>query len=160
MATIPVAVVGADRAVRPILMLVDNPLPVPNVALSIVMSRVKVFVPVNVKLCVVSTSTLTVVVPVTCMVLPVDVMDVTPPLPPVPVMVNVGYVPVTLTVPAPVSDTVWSGAVLVIVYVPDVVIGDVPPIETPVPATTPTDVTVPLPLVLIRVSALNAVVSI
>ena len=120
MATIPVAVVGADRAVRPILMLVDNPLPVPNVALSIVMSRVKVLFPVNVNECVVSTSTLTVVVPVTCMVLPVDVMDVTPPLPPVPVMVNVGYVPVTLTVPAPVSDTVWSGAVLVIVYVPDV----------------------------------------
>ena len=47
------------------------------------------------------------------------------------VMVKLGYVPEMLVVPAPVSDTVWSGKVLVIVklgYVPDVLM-PVPPVN-------------------------------
>jgi hypothetical protein len=58
------------------------------------------------------------------------------------VMVKLGYVPVMVVVPAPVSDTIWSGAVLTTVIEPAVVIG---PPETlmPVPAVKLTLVTVP-----------------
>ena len=35
------------------------------------------------------------------------------------VIVKLGYVPVTTVVPAPVSETTWSGSVLVIVIEPD-----------------------------------------
>jgi hypothetical protein len=62
-------------------------------------------------------------------------------------MVKFGYVPVTVVVPAPVKATVWSGAVFVIVNVPDDVIGE-PLTEIPVPAVAATLVTVPLPLLL------------
>jgi hypothetical protein len=58
------------------------------------------------------------------------------------VIVKLGYVPlVDIPVPA-VNTTVWSGAVLVIVKVPLVVIG-LPLIEIPVPAVAATLVTVP-----------------
>jgi hypothetical protein len=50
---------------------------------------------------------------------------------------------VEIPVPAD-NETTWSGAVLVTVIEPDVVIGLVPESETPVPATNPTEVTVPL----------------
>ncbi len=42
---------------------------------------------------------------------------------------KLGYVPVTTVVPAPVSETIWSGAVFVIVND-----GYVPETEMPVPA--------------------------
>ena len=58
-------------------------------------------------------------------------------------IVKLGYVPVVdIPVPA-VKDTVWSGAVLVIVRVPLVVIG-LPDTEMPVPALAATLVTEPL----------------
>jgi len=64
------------------------------------------------------------------------------------VIVKLGYVPVVdMPVPA-VKDTVWSGAVLVIVRVPLVVIG-LPEIEMPVLAVAATLVTVPVLLVLL-----------
>jgi hypothetical protein len=68
----------------------------------------------------------------------------TVPVPPVEVIVKFGYVPVTVVKPAPVSDTIWSGAVLTTVMEPDDVIG---PPETlmPVPAVRLTLVTVPAP---------------
>jgi hypothetical protein len=61
---------------------------------------------------------------------------------PVAAIVKVGYVPVTL-IPVPeFKTTVWSGAVLVTVIEPDVVMG--PPLTLmPVPAVRSTDVTVP-----------------
>ena len=59
------------------------------------------------------------------------------------VIVKLGYVPdVLIPVPA-VKTTVWSGAVLVIVNVPDVVIG-LPDTLIPVPAVAETLVTVPV----------------
>ena len=59
------------------------------------------------------------------------------------VIVKLGYVPlVDIPVPA-VNTTVWSGAVLVTVNVPIVVIG-LPLIEIPVPAVAATLVTVPV----------------
>ena len=54
---------------------------------------------------------------------------VTLPSTSVPVMVKFGYVPVTLLIPAPVSDTVTSGSVLVIV-----IFDVLPAREMPVPA--------------------------
>ena len=52
--------------------------------------------------------------------------------------------PVTEFVPAPTIETVWSGAVFVIVIVPAPVIGT-PETLIPVPAVAPTLVTVPDP---------------
>ena len=73
---------------------------------------------------------------------PVTLVTVPPPEGAVLVIVKFGYVPVVdIPVPA-VNDTVWSGAVLVIVKVPLVVIG-LPDTEIPVPAVAATDVTVP-----------------
>ncbi len=60
-------------------------------------------------------------------------------------IVKLGYVPVT-AIPVPLfSTTVWSGAVLVTLIVPDVVTGFVPPTLIPVPADRPILVTVPDP---------------
>jgi hypothetical protein len=50
---------------------------------------------------------------------------------------------VIAVVPAPVRETVWSGAVLVMFSVPEVVIG-LPDTLIPVPAVAATDVTVPV----------------
>jgi hypothetical protein len=58
-------------------------------------------------------------------------------------IVKLGYVPDVVTPVEPVKTTVWSGAVLVIVYVPLEVIGEAPAILIPVPAVAPTLVTVP-----------------
>ena len=60
------------------------------------------------------------------------------------VTVKFGYVPVT-EIPVPLfKTTVWSGAVLVMTSVPEVVIG-LPETEMPVPPEAATDVTVPEP---------------
>jgi hypothetical protein len=70
-----------------------------------------------------------------------------PPPDAVLVIVKFGYVPL-VDIPAPaVKDTTWSGAVLVMVNVPLVVIG-LPEIEMPVLAVAATLVTVPEPLLL------------
>jgi hypothetical protein len=77
---------------------------------------------------------------------PLALTLLTVPVPPVEVIVKLGYVPVTDVKPAPVSDTTWSGAVLTTVIEPAVVIG---PPETliPVPAVKSTLVTVPDPAI-------------
>jgi hypothetical protein len=68
------------------------------------------------------------------------------------VIVKLGYVPVTVVVPAPVSTTTWSGAVLTTLIEPEVVIG---PPETlmPVPAVKLTLVTVPVPVKVTQIGA-------
>lgn len=86
----------------------------------------------------------TVPVSVRPLTVPVPETDVT--VPPedgaVLVTVKLGYVPVTeMPVPEAIA-TVWSGAVLVMVSVPLLVIG-LPVTEMPVPAVAATDVTVP-----------------
>lgn len=63
------------------------------------------------------------------------------------VIVKFGYVPLIEIPVPPVKATVWSGAVLVIVSVPLLVIG-LPDILIPVPALAATLVTVPVPFVL------------
>lgn len=74
-------------------------------------------------------------VPVTLVTVPPEDGDVL-------FIVKLGYVPVT-EIPEPeLITTVWSGAVLVMVKVPLLVIG-LPEMEIPVPAEAATDVTVP-----------------
>lgn len=79
---------------------------------------------------------------------------VTVPLPPPPllVIVKLGYVPVTVVEPAPVKDTIWSGAVLVTVMEPALVIGP-PETVMPVPAVKFTLVTVPVPEIVCQYGA-------
>jgi hypothetical protein len=58
-------------------------------------------------------------------------------------IVKLGYVPLIVVVPLPLSDTTWSGAVLLTVMLPLDVTG--PPLtEIPVPAVKSTEVTVPV----------------
>jgi hypothetical protein len=85
-----------------------------------------------------------VLVTVTAPVEPLTLIPVpaTAEVTPVLVTVNAGYVPVA-DIPVPFAIlTVWSGAVLVIFKVPDVVIG-LPVMLIPVPAVAATLVTVP-----------------
>ena len=75
---------------------------------------------------------------------PVPPTDVTVPVyASLDVIVKLGYVPVTVVVPAPVKLTTWSGAVLVTVIEPLEVIGPPENVSPVVPPETLTDVTVP-----------------